>query len=324
MDYGKYCLMVFLLTVLAVGGCTARKKGPLPEVEVSNANEASIQAVEAYDANNPQKSLALYKKLLEEDPSNPVYLNNMGVLYLEGGQPDAAADAFERASILDPNNTDYLVNSGFAKIQLDELDDAEAFFERALQLAPRTARAFYGKGVIYLKMNEAEIALGLFREALELDPMSEDSLFMMGFAEQKNELWMDAIKDYTAYIGLSHDAMQKANALSNRGLCYFRLSRYAEGMDDLDEAIALNPKNAMFYYNRAQGYQAQQQFEEAIQDYTRAISRRASFPEAYINRAEMNYLLGQKQKACADLKRACDLGICGPLESYQVTGKCED
>ncbi len=323
MERGKLYSLLLLAVFLLCVGCATKKTVSSP-AEDERRKELGLQAGGAYDEGDYGKGLELYRQLLDKDPDNAVHLNNMGVLLLKSGQPDAASDAFERASIRAPENPSYLVNAGFALIKLEDYEKAETFFNRALQLDPSHGRAVYGLGVLYLYLNEPEIAYNYFMKAVAFDPMNIQSLFMEAYSAQKNGLWNDAVKGYTAYIGLSHDAVQKANAYCNRALCYMKLGRQADAMKDFDEAVSLNGESAVIFYNRAQGYQAGLKYEEAVLDYTRAISRRVSFPEAYINRGEMSYLLGKKAKGCHDLQRACELGYCEALEKYQSAGKCED
>ena len=320
----KNILGLLLIVFLAAGGCSSKRTAGTDPVGPDEIDSASLSAAKAFRAGELLKSLELYKGLSEADPTNPVYLNNMGVILLKGGRTQEALDAFESASLLRPNNSDYLANVGFVQLKLGDYDDAVSFFDRALQLAPRNASALYGKGVAYLYMNEPEAALGLFRQSIIVDPDNHESLFMKAFASQKNRLWLEALNEYSAYIEVSADRLQKANAFSNRALCYFQLKDYKKGIADLGKAMELDDSNAVFYYNRAQGYQARQDYENAVKDYTRAISRKASFPEAYINRGELNYLLGMEAKGCADLQRACALGYCGPVKKYESAGKCKN
>lgn len=315
---------IFLLLVctLLAGACAPRSSSTKGMTQPDDTTPVSLEAVAAYESGERQKSLDLYRSLVKVEPENHVYFNNMGVILLDGGQAREALKAFERASLLAPDNTDYLVNVGLAHIKLGQMDDSLTFFDQALQLAPGKTEAIYGKGVAYLFLDEPEIALGFFHQVTALDPGDDEYLFMRAYAAQQNGLWSDAVSDYTTYIKQSVEADQKANAYSNRGVCYFNMKQYSDGMADMNAALKINDGNAVFYYNKAQGYQFMHQYEEAVMDYTRAISRRSGFPEAYINRGELRYMLGKEVKGCQDLKRACDMGVCGPLETYEAAGKC--
>jgi tetratricopeptide (TPR) repeat protein len=320
----KTYILLALGCLLLFAGCVAKRPSGSGPAEPKAVDPISLDAARAYDAGDLQKSLDLYSSLAAADPTNPVYLNNKGVLLLRGGKVKEALDAFESASLQAPTEADYLVNIGLAQVKLGENDDALEFFDRALRIDPRNSQAFYGKGLAYVALDESEIALGLFRQAVAADPTNADALFMQAYAAQLNGLWLDAVKGYTAYLGLGQDPVQKANAYSNRALCYFQTGSFANGMSDLDAAMKINDASPIYYYNRAQGYQMRQKYEQAVDDYTRAISRQSSFPEAYINRGELNYLLEKEEKGCSDLKRACDLGFCGPFEKYESAGKCTD
>lgn len=313
-------LFIVFLMLLTCGGCVAARQGGEPS---SGNTPGGMEAAEAYSSGDVGKSLSLYTKLSEADPTNHVYLNNMGVLLLKAGRPDNALKAFESASMRAPDNADYLINIGFAHSKLKNYKEALIFFNRATQLAPRKAKGYYGRGVASLELGESEIALGAFRQAAALDPGDAENLFMKAYAEQKNGLWADAIAAYTTYLTFDTDDRQRANAHSNRALCSFRLNNYRQGMIDLNKAVELDEASAGHYYNRAYGYQMQQQFEKAIDDYTRALSRKVDFPEAYINRGEMYFLLGNMVKGCSDLRRACDMGFCETLKRYEASGKCE-
>ncbi|MGE4553006.1 MAG: tetratricopeptide repeat protein [Desulfovibrionaceae bacterium] len=314
---------VVLLAALGAG-CALRSASQGTPLEPAQVESIDLDAVRAYEAGEFPRSIGLYRTLLAKDPANHRYMNNLGVLLLKEGKAGEALDAFESASLLAPQNADYVVNMGFAQIKLDNQEKAIDFFDRALQLAPRNARALYGKGVAYLFLNENEIALGFFQQASALDPSALDALFMGAYAAQKSNLWSDAEQGFTRFIDQTSDTTQKANALSNRALCRFHQGNQAGGMADINAAIQLDATNAVYYYNRAYGSQSQQKYEEAVQDYTRALAHQISFPEAYINRGELNYLLGNEDKGCADLQRACDLGFCEAIERYKAANKCPD
>lgn len=324
MKLSKRAGLFFVLLMIVMAGCTAKSTPDTPAMDPELMAPASLDAVKAYEEEDYRKSLELYQSLVATDKTNHVNQNNLGVLLLKGGRNGEALDAFESASLFDPQNVEYLVNVAFAQLRIGERDEALSFFDRALQLDPQETRAVYGKGVTYLFMNEPEVALGLFLQAVKTDPSNPEYLFMKAYASQKTSLWMDAIKDYTAFLGLSKDKWQRANALSNRGLCYFRLEDYKAGVADLQAAIEINDASGVFYYNLAQGHEAQHDYEAAVKDYTRAISRKSSFPEAYINRGELNFYLDNKAKGCADLRRACDLGVCEPWDKYESLGQCKE
>lgn len=319
MRYLGFCLILLgLLT-----GCTPKNK-TVEAAPAPSLGPMQEKAVSAYEQGEYKESLALYKRLLEASPSNPEYLNNIGAIFLSTGDTQGALEAFERASLLAPENPEYLVNIGLAEIQTQDFEDSLPYFDKALAIQPNQPEALYGKGLAYLHIDEPEVALGFFRKASLAAPAKLDYLFMKACASQKSELWDDAISDYLLFIKKAKNREKIATAYSNMGVCRMQAGDEARGVNELNQAIALDDSKAIFFYNRGWGFQRQQKFDKAVQDYTRAIARDVNFPEAYINRGELNYILGNEKKACSDLKRACDMGFCDTYKQYEAAGKCSE
>jgi tetratricopeptide (TPR) repeat protein len=324
MHFREITLILALCCAIAVSGCATNPRKDVAEATVTADDPIGVKAAEAFEAGDRQVSLELYRQLLSREPENPVYLNNMGVILLQSGKPKEALEVFEQASIIDPANPDYLVNVGFARLRTGDNEEALTFFDHALEVKAGYARPLYGKGLVYMAMDEPEIALGMFHRAVAAEPHRAEYLFMKAYAAQQTGLWDDALAGYGECIGLSEDRIWVANAYSNRALCRFQLKEYDQGMEDLSKALELDETNAIYYYNRAQGFQMQHKYEQAIKDYTRAIAWRAGFPEAYINRGELYYLSGNESKGCSDFGRACELGYCGAIDRYEANGQCKD
>ena len=94
-------------------------------------------------------------------------------------------------------------------------------------------------------------------------------------------------------------------------------NEYQKAIEDLTEAIRIDPKFAKAYYNRAYIYSELGEYQKAIEDYTEVI-RTASpldpiYGLVYMSRGLAYDELGQKDKADVDRKRACELDsqFCG-------------
>ena len=58
-------------------------------------------------------------------------------------------------------------------------------------------------------------------------------------------------------------------------------------------------------------------------EWLQAIELNPTDAEAYNNRGITYYFLGNIEKACADAKKACDLGDCKALNFLQSKGHCK-
>ena len=92
---------------------------------------------------------------------------------------------------------------------------------------------------------------------------------------------------------------------------------------DYTQALVINPRLALAYTNRGLAYHDKGQYDQALADYEEALAINPSDAEAYTNRGFVYMVnLGNKTKACADWKRACELGECRNYNLAKVRGLC--
>lgn len=107
-----------------------------------------------------------------------------------------------------------------------------------------------------------------------------------------------ALEDLDQALDLEPDY---AEAYANRGRVHTTEQRYEEAIRDLDRAIELNPEMSQAFGNRGYAYQSLGDDVNAIADYTRAIEIDDNY-EAYYNRATINYALGNFREAYLDYR----------------------
>lgn len=54
----------------------------------------------------------------------------------------------------------------------------------------------------------------------------------------------------------------------------------------------------------------------AMEDYERAVELKDDYPNSFFNRGALYYIFGDREKACADWKRAADLGLEQAMTTY--------
>ena len=81
-----------------------------------------------------QEAVQAYQQALELDEYLPWIHNNLGVLLLEGDQPDLAAEHFQQAIDLSPQNVTTYVNLGSAYYAQEDWEAAAAAYGNALDL----------------------------------------------------------------------------------------------------------------------------------------------------------------------------------------------
>src|SRR5207247_1037530 len=74
-----------------------------------------------------------------------------------------------------------------------------------------------------------------------------------------------------------------------------------------DQAILLNPSDAIAYINRGLAYRNLKDYPRAIADYDQAIQLNPNYATAYINRGIVYADLKDYPRACQDFKHAIEL-----------------
>ena len=117
-------------------------------------------------------------------------------------------------------------------------------------------------------------------------------------------------EDNQRAIELLNEAIQldpdNALAYFNRGNIYANLGQYQRAIEDLDRAIQLEPDNALYYLDRGLAYADLGQDQQAIQDYNEAI-RLEPTALHYNIRAFVYSRLGEHQRAIEDFDKAIQL-----------------
>ncbi len=133
--------------------------------------------------------------------------------------------------------------------------------------APRTAWEHYELGRSYLRSNQPELALREFQRAVDMKP---------------DEFW--------PYFSLA--------------TCALELGRYQEAVSALTVCVALFPRTAECYYNRAVAYEALDQQDRAAADYSRALELNPALTDAAVNRGVLALLAGRPAEAASDFRIA--------------------
>ncbi len=118
--------------------------------------------------------------------------------------------------------------------------------------------------------------------------------------------WEEAITEFNEAIRVNpRDSL----AYYNRANAYRNLGEYHLAIQDYDEVLGLNPRDALAYNSRADAYLKLSEYHLAIQDYDEALAIFPQLGEAYAGRARSYQFLGRDLEAQQDLDRAVEFGF---------------
>jgi tetratricopeptide (TPR) repeat protein len=98
-----------------------------------------------------------------------------------------------------------------------------------------------------------------------------------------------------------------AVAYNNRGAAYGQMGNHTQQIEDCNKALQFNPKDAVAYNNRGVAYGELGNYEQEIEDCTKAIQLNPTLAVAYYHRGIAYQKLGNRKQAEKDKRMAYSL-----------------
>ena len=265
--------------------------------------------------------LKAYVKAVDELKSTDLFLK--GYALLESKKWAEAVDAFDKVLGMDPLYVHAYNYRGVAYRAQKQYDRALKDFDRTLELDPSYAKAIFNKGSLYMAQKNYDKAIESFSRVIEIGYGNHSDLdrkaavlyvayvhYGRGCAYLAQKKYAVAIEDFSQALEIAAPFLPKLHALpSERSpLQHFTGDfRLAPTRPNDDEILFYWAEVYMF---RGGAYRMLKQCDKAIDDIGRALEIDPKFALAYQERGQVYLNLGKVAPACADLKTACDLGVC--------------
>jgi tetratricopeptide (TPR) repeat protein len=154
-----------------------------------------------------------FKKLADQDPRNPVYLNKLGIALHQQAALGLALKYYERAVKVDPRYADAENNVGTIWYQRKKFEKAIKAYQKAIAIRNDMAVLYSNLGYAYFGNKKYEEAISAFRHALTLDPQ----LF--------------------EHNGSRSGSILQDRSVEDRGRFYYMLAKSYAQAGDLDRCI---------------------------------------------------------------------------------------
>jgi len=118
-----------------------------------------------------REAAEMFKKLADQNPRNPVYLNKLGIALHQQAALGLALKYYERAVKADPRYADAENNVGTIWYQRKKYHKAIRAYEKAIGMRNDMAVLYSNLGYAYFGERKYEEAISAFRRALTLDPL---------------------------------------------------------------------------------------------------------------------------------------------------------
>jgi tetratricopeptide (TPR) repeat protein len=185
--------------------------------------------------------------------------------------------------------------------------------DRLIDSLSSSSLGYFAKASLLEEQNQYTTALTYYRQALSIDKSNAFYYFNRSVAQSEMVDFISSIDNSTQTIVLESD---NSTSMKRRGgQSETRAYSYTEAIDDLRQAIALQPDFAYAYYNLGNLQCSSNQMPEAIGSYTSAIALHPGMGEAYYNRGLVQIYLRDTEKGCLDVSKSGELGV---KEAYNV------
>jgi len=160
-----------------------------------------------------REAAEMFKKLSDQDPRNPVYLNKLGIALHQQTALGLALKYYERAVKVDPRYADAENNVGTIWYQRKKFEKAIKAYNKAIAMRSDMAVLYSNLGYAYFGDKKYEEAIAAFNHALVLDPQ----LF--------------------EHNGSRSGSILQDRSVDDRGRFYYMLAKSFAQAGDLDRCI---------------------------------------------------------------------------------------
>jgi tetratricopeptide (TPR) repeat protein len=108
--------------------------------------------------------------------------NQLGVQYMQDGNLEEAAKAFNEAINENPNDPVGYINFGNVLAAVGDEEKALKFYQKAVTIDENAAAAYYSMGNLYYSSEQFAAAKNMFETAMKKGLETSDNYFMLGMS----------------------------------------------------------------------------------------------------------------------------------------------
>lgn len=258
------------------------------------------------------EAITSFKKSLTLNNTSQVTVD-LALAHLRQNDFDKAVKSFHKAVELDKSAYKPYYNLATAYHQAKIYDSALYYYVKTTELNSDLPWPHLYLGQIYTGQEQFDKAISSLTSFIELDSTKTEPYFRRALLYVEQAQFEKALRDWNKVLEMG---AQNADALRNRALTYFYLENYEKAIVDFDAALALN-EEPYSLINRGYSYYLIGEPEKALNDLNKGLPILPKYALGHYIRSLTYLKLKKKKKACADLKKALELGF----NENEVDGK---
>ncbi|MDE7449292.1 MAG: tetratricopeptide repeat protein [Paramuribaculum sp.] len=209
-----------------------------------------------------------------------------GVARQNMADPEGAISDYNSVLATLPESRGVLFNKALAQEEMKDWQGASSTFDTLLDIHPGFDGGYLGRAKLYMAQGDTASAVADIDHALRINKNAVNGYVMRAdIAINSNGDFARALEDMNEAIKLQP---RYAGYFINRAFLRHRLDDYFGAMSDYDYAIQLDPYNYVAYYNRALLRAEVHDYDNAVSDLNQVLGLRGIDYRTLFNRAVIN------------------------------------
>lgn len=271
-----------------------------PELAIAYVTRGDVNQ----DQGKLQEAIVEYDAAIAKSTKLPIAYNNRAFAKQHLGDAKGALADYDAAIKANPLYVNAYHNRAIVRQEAGQLPEALADYTRAIELNPNYVAALHNRGQVQYELGNAREAVADFSDALRLTPESPVSLDIRARAWIALQDFPRALRDFDEAIRFSPNP--SADLLMQRGQLHSEMGNLESAMQDLDRAVAVDPKHFNSALFRAKTLQRMRRLDEANAEYDRAEKIEPGGGFVPLTRATVWREQGEADRAIEELTKAID------------------
>lgn len=205
------------------------------------------------------------------------------------------------------NNADRYASEAMAMLKSGKVDAAQKRYQEALKLDQNNYYALLGYGNTLFDQKDYNGAITEYSKAVKADHSQAAAYIKRGSAESKVFKFDDALADFETGLSNKPYKADRVEALTGKAEMLGQTYKYAEALKVVDQAIALDPKQARAYFVKGSVLYAQNKTMDAMTAVNKAIELDSKYADAYNLKGNAYSNLSKFEESLDMYKKAMDL-----------------
>ena len=246
----------------------------------------------------------IYSKQVEDNPDNPKGLYELGKVYIEKKEYQAALKQLNKATRLKKDYGEAYREKGIALFYLRKFLDSEKAILKSFKLNPAQPNIATDLGSIYLTNGSLNKAFLYLKVAQKRENNLHIVFNNLGAAYAKTGENKEALKIWEQALQINPNIPETH---VNMGVSYEKMGDKKKALIAYQKALKLDEYNAMAHFNLGVIYAKEQNFQKAVKEWEIALSLEARDENILNSLAWVYEKLGRKKEALVMLSDSIKL-----------------